>query len=123
MSTPDRTLQICRKLLENLHLNAEERREFAGARVPFSVMLVAARQALDEVPCLPPSLRPDLEFEGIVVESREDGYWVHECHEVGIGKYSTVATRHARDLADAVRAYVRANGGTAIDGIPIDYGT
>jgi 5-carboxymethyl-2-hydroxymuconate isomerase len=71
---------------------------------------------------LPASLRPDHEFEGVVIELRdEQTYVVHECHETGIGRYSPVKSRVAKDLFDALRAYVRANGGTAIDGVPINF--
>ena len=77
---------------------------------------------MDEVHFLPSSLRPEQEFEGVLVEQRDNSYIVHECHEIGVGRYSPVKWRVAKDLADALRAYVRSNGGTAIDGVPIQFG-
>jgi hypothetical protein len=120
--TPERHQQICRKLLDTLHITSEERLELGGERIPFSKLLASAQVALDEVPFLPSSLRPDHEFEGVIVERRDNSYIVHECHEVGAGRYSPVKSRVAKDLADALRAYVRSNGGTAIDGVPIHFG-
>jgi hypothetical protein len=122
MTTPERLQEICRKLLDTLHINAEERRELAGERIPFSTLIASAKAALDEVPFLPSTLRPDHEFEGVLIEQRGNSYVVHECHEVGVGRYSPVKLRVAKDLADALRAYVRVNGGTAIDGVPIQLG-
>jgi len=119
--TPERQLQICRKLLDTLHVTAEERRELGGGRLPFSVLVNSAQVALNEVHFLPSSLRPDHEFEGVVIEQCDQGYLVYECHEIGVGRYSPVTSRVAKDLGDAVRAYVRANGGTAIDGVPINF--
>ena len=119
--TPERHLQICRKLLDTLHINTEERRELGGNRVLFSALLTAAQAALDEVHFLPSFLRPDHDFEGVVIEQRGDTCLVYECHELGAGRYSPVKTRVAKDLSDALRAYVRANGGTAIDGVPINF--
>jgi hypothetical protein len=72
---------------------------------------------------LPSTLRPDQEFEGVVIEQRDQQtYLVYECHEIGTGRYSPIKSRVAKDLADALRAYVRSNGGTAIDGVPINFG-
>jgi hypothetical protein len=120
--TPERYQQICRKLLETQHVNAEERRDLGGERIPFSSLLATMQLALDEVAFMPAFLRPDHEFEGVVIEQRADRtYVVHECHEIGVGRYSPVKSRVAKDLSDALRAYVRANGGTAIDGVPINF--
>jgi hypothetical protein len=121
LTTPERHLQICRKLLDTLHITSEERSELRGERLFFSVLLVAAQATLDETHFLPSKLRPDHDFEGIVIEQREGAYLVHECHEIGVGRYSPVKVRVAKDLADALRAYVRSNGGTAIDGVPINF--
>jgi hypothetical protein len=120
--TPERHLQICRKLLDTLHITPEERRELGGERILFSALVNSAQVALDEVHYLPSTLRPDSEFEGIVIEQRDKTYLVYECHELGIGRYSPIKSRVAKDLHDALRAYVRANGGTAIDGVPINFG-
>jgi|SRR4051812_44791232 hypothetical protein len=119
--TPERHLQICRKLLDNLHITPEERRELGGERIRFSELVNSAQAALAEVRFLPSTLRPDQEFEGVVIEQREQTYLIYECHEVGIGRYSPVKSRVAKDLDEALRAYVRANGGTAIDGVPINF--
>ncbi len=119
--TPERHHQICRKLLDTLHLTPEERRELGGERILFSALVSSAQGVLDEVHFLPSTLRPDQEFEGVLIEQRDEGYVVHECHEIGTGRYSPVKSRVAKDLHDALRAYVRSNGGTAIDGVPINF--
>jgi hypothetical protein len=119
--TPERHRQICLKLLDTLHITSEDRRELGGQRLHFSALLEVARVSLDEVNFLPTLLRPDQEFEGVLIEKRGDTYLVHECHEIGVGRYSPVKVRVAKDLADALRAYVRAHGGTAIDGVPINF--
>jgi hypothetical protein len=121
LTTPERHLQICRKLLDSLHVTSEERKELGGSRLPFSLLLTAAQAVLDQTRFLPSILRPDQEFEGVVIEQREGSYLVHECHEIGVARYSPVKMRTAKDLADALRAYVRVNGGTAIDGVSIDF--
>jgi hypothetical protein len=121
LTIPERRRQICLKLLDSLHITADDRRELGGERLLFSALLAIARANLDEVNFLPAKLRPDHEFEGVVIEKRDDTYLVHECHEIGVGRYSPVKSRVAKDLSDALRAYVRANGGTAIDGVPINF--
>lgn len=121
MITPERHRQICLKLLDTLHISSEDRRELGGQRLLFSTLLEVARASLDETHFLPALLRPEHEFEGVVIEKRDDSYLVHECHEIGVGRYSPVKVRVAKDLADALRTYVRAHGGTAIDGVPINF--
>lgn len=122
LTTPERHQQICRKLLDTLHITSDDRRELGGERLLFSALVATARVALADVGFLPSSLRPDHEFEGVIIEQREgDTYLIHECHETGVGRYSPVKSRLAKDLPDALRAYVRANGGTAIDGVPINF--
>lgn len=122
VTIPERHQQIYRKLLDTLHITAEDRRELGGQRIPFSALVAVARVALDETKFLPAQLRPDHEFEGVVIEQREDHtYVVHECHEISVGRYSPVKARVAKDLLDALRAYIRTNGGTAIDGVPINF--
>jgi hypothetical protein len=122
LTTPERHRQICLKLLDTLHITAEDRRELGGERLLFSALIAIARATLDDVGFLPVLLRPDHDFEGVVIEKRDNTYLVHECHEIGIGRYSPVKARVAKDLSDALRAYVRAHGGTAIDGVPINFG-
>jgi hypothetical protein len=119
--TPERHVQICRKLLDTLHITTEERRELGGERIRFSELVTSAQAALEEVSFLPSSLRPDQDFEGVLIEQRNHTYLIYECHEIGVGRYSPVTSRVAKDLKEAVRAYVRANAGTAIDGVPINF--
>jgi hypothetical protein len=119
--TFERHLQICRKLLDTLHITTEERRELGGQRIRFSELVTTAQAALDEVSLLPSSLRPDQDFEGVLIEQRDQTYLIYECHEIGVGRYSPVKSRVAKDLKEAVRAYVRTNAGVAIDGVPINF--
>jgi len=119
--TPERHQQICLKLLDTLHITSDDRRELGGQRLLFSALIEVARVSLEEVNFMPTLLRPDHEFEGVVIEKRDNEYLVHECHEIGAGRYSPVKVRVAKDLGDALRAYVRAHGGTAIDGVPINF--
>ena len=120
VTIPENHRRIYRKLLDTLHVTNEDRLELGGQRIHFSALVASAEAALDEVNFLPSFLRPDHEFEGVMIEQRDQSYIVHECHEVGVGRYSPVKSRVAKDLADALRAYVRANGGTAIDGVQIN---
>lgn len=114
---------LCRKLLETLHLSVSERQALPDGRARFSVLLAAAADVLRAASWLPPTLRPSESFDGVVIEARPDGYWLHERHEVGVGRFSPVESRRAEGLAEAVEAYPRSAGGAAVDGVPIDYGS
>ena len=114
---------LCRKLLETLHLSVPERQALPGGRARFSVLLAAAADVLGSASWLPPERRPTEPFDGILIEARPDGYWLHERHEVGVGRSSSVASRRAEGLTEAVEAYLHSAGGAAVDGVPIDYGS
>lgn len=120
---------LCRKLLVTLHLNVPERRALPGGRARLSALVEAARGVLDAEGWLPPDLRPDDVFTGVLLEARPDGVWVHERHEVGVGRFSEVQSMRAVGLAEAVAARLRAEadpgplGRGGVDGVPIDYRT
>lgn len=109
--------ELCRKLLETLHLSVSERQALPGGRARFSALLTAAADLLRAASWLPSGRRPTEPFEGAIIEARPDGYWVHERHEVGVGRFSPVDSRRVGGLAEAVETYL----GSAVDGVPIDY--
>jgi hypothetical protein len=117
----DRECDLAAKLLQTLHLSVAERQELPGATMRFSTLVSATRVELARAPYLPSSLSPDADFDGIVLEFRDDVYWIHERHEASLGKFGPTSSRRARDLRDAVRAYVNAFGGSSIDAVPIDH--
>lgn len=116
------TRELCMKVLSSLHLSVPERQMLPGGRAPFAEMLMAVKKHLDTTGWFPRPMRPDgMIGESAVLELRGDEVWVHEPHEIGVRRYSSVQSRKAPDLAQAVRAYIRAQGGEPIDGVPVDW--
>jgi len=116
----DRECELASKLLQTFHLSVSERQELPSGTMRLSALVAAARSELARERYLPSRLRPASDFDGIVLEFRDDSYWIHERHESGIGRFGPTASRSAKDLRDAVRAYIRVHGGSSIDGVPID---
>ena len=113
---------LCRKLLANRHLSVPERRALPDGRARFSVLVAAVQEALSESCWFPFELKPGRDIgEGAVLEFRDGEFWVHEQHEVGVMRYSPIRSFRVADIAQAVRAYVKANGGSPIDGVAIDW--
>lgn len=113
---------LCRKLLAEHHLSVPERRALPEGRARFSVLVAAVQEALSHTGWFPVQLTPGRDIgEGAVLELREDGLWVHEQHEVGVMRYSAIRSFRVTGVAEAVRAYVEANGGGPIDGVAIDW--
>ena len=113
---------LCRKLLAEHHLSVPERRALPEGRARFSVLVAAVRETLSQTGWFPSRLRPGQEIgEGVVLELRDGALWVHEQHEVGVMRYSAIRSFRATGVAEAVRAYVEANGGGPIDGVAIDW--
>lgn len=109
------------KVLQTMHLSVSERLALPGGRLPFSSLVRAAEALLAEESWLPSSLKDATSLNGVVVEARGTEYWIHECHELGVGRFGAVASRRAATLEEAVRALLAANGGSVIDGIAVDY--
>lgn len=120
----DRELDLASKLLQTLHLSVAERQELPGGRLRLSVMVTAARIALTRDYFLPATLRPSSAFTGVVLELRDDSYWVHKQHEISVGRHGPTVSTSAHSLEEAVRQYVAVHAGTGkeprIDGVLID---
>jgi hypothetical protein len=59
--------------------------------------------------------------EGARIELRKQQVWLHEQHEIGVGRFGPIRSRRVRSVNEAVRLYIRANGGSPIDGIHVDW--
>lgn len=116
----DRELELASKLLQTLHLSVAERQELPAGKLRFSVLVTAARTDLARDYFLPSRLRPSSLFSGAVLELRDDSYWVHKQHEIGVGRHGPTVSMLAQNVEEAVRQYVTAHGGSQIDGVPID---
>ena len=113
---------LCRKLLATLHLNVPERQALPNGRARLSVLVEVVREALSETGWFPREFVPgQMIGEGAVLESRNGELWVHEQHEVGMMRFSPIRSFPVRSAAEAVRVYVKANGGPPIDGVEIEW--
>jgi len=55
------------------------------------------------------------------IEVRGGDIWLHEQHEIGVGRYSDIVSHRMASMTDAVKALVHATGGPPIDGISVDW--
>jgi hypothetical protein len=116
-------IRLARKLAATLHLNVDERQQLPGGEVRMSAIVAAMDASLKDVPFFPPHVRPGDGFDGVVIERRDDGsLWTHEQHEIAVGRFSPVRVTRAQTLTEAAQLYVRSQGRTEIDGVPIDWG-
>jgi hypothetical protein len=113
----DREAVLARKLAERFHLNVPERSELLGGTMRGSAFVAAVGEILVETGMFPRGWRPDRPFDGVIIESSDHGLVLHEQHEVGVMRYSGVASRMADSLESAVRAFVAGTFGDNIDGI------
>jgi hypothetical protein len=121
MNTADDECALAEKLLRTFHLSVPERATFSGGRMRLSTLVTAAERYLASGRCLPEGWTPESEFDGVVIELRGDGYWLHERAEVAIMRFSPLFSERADNLREAVRYYlnyyIQCVGG--LDGIPI----
>jgi len=114
--------ELGRKLLAEHHLSVPERRWLPGGRIRFSDLVAAVDEGLAESGWFPHPLRPDHVIgEGALVEARQGELWLHEQHEVGVGRFGPIRSYQVADLAEAVRAYIDADGGAPLDGVAVDW--
>jgi hypothetical protein len=114
------TRDLCVKLAETLHLSVAERRLLPGGRAPFSELLAGVRDRLLAHGWFPRPPDDEPIGNGALLELREGDTWVHEQHEIGVGRFGPVQVSRVGSLEEGVRAYLDANGGSPIDGVGID---
>ena len=114
--------ELCAKLLTKLHLSVPERQALPAGRARFSVVREVVAETLRETGWFPYPLNPARGIgDGALIEARGEDFYVHEQHEVGVGRYSAIRATRAPNLERAIRAYIEASRGSPIDGVPIDW--
>jgi hypothetical protein len=113
---------LIRKLLSTLHLSVVERRALPEGRARLSILVAVLEDALADSGWFPfePGHGNDV-GDGAVVQLHRGQIWVHEQHEVGVGRYGAVRSFRVANARDAIRAYITAHGGDPIDGVSVDW--
>ena len=115
-------MRLGRKLLTTFHLSVPEGQTLPSAGMPFSVLAAVVAADLAATGWFPEPMTPGEDFGGGArLEARGGEVWVHEQHEIGVSRYSPVRSYQAGSVEEAVRRYIRANGGSPMDGIWIDW--
>ena len=114
--------ELSLKLLETLHLNVPERQELPSAGVPFSEMIAGVEEQLAVRGWFPVRVLPGKDFgEGATIELRDKEIWVHEQHEIGVGRFSEIESRRVSSVRVAIKNLIKAAGGSPIDGVRVDW--
>ena len=114
--------ELSLKLLETLHLNVPERKELPSGGVPFSEMVAAVEQRLADRGWFPVRIVPgELIGDGATIELCDGEIWLHEQHEIGIGRFSEIESRRVASIGDAVRRLIEVDRGSPIDGVRVDW--
>lgn len=109
------------KLLQTLHLSVPERQAIPSTGLPAGVLARAVRTHLTEWGWFPAPPPADGIWTGARLQLRESKIWVHEQYEIGVNRFGPTRSRQVDSIAEAVRAYVEANGASSIDGVTIDW--
>ena len=124
MDEGSREEALIRKLVETWHLNVPGRRALPLHEVRGSRIVAAIADLVEESGWYPVSWRPDMGFDGGLIEKRShDLFLVHWKREVGVLRFETVETLGYNDRAKACEAYARRFFGDSIDGVPINWQT
>ena len=114
--------ELALKLLSTLHLNVPERKSLPAQGIPFSALVDAVESQISNGGSFPAALSGMSPIgDGARIEVRSGDIWLHEQHEIGVGRYSDIASRRMSSMSDAVKAFVFAIGGPPIDGIAVDW--
>jgi len=107
--------ELALELLSTLHLNVPERNSLPSKGIPFSSLVDTVESQISNGRWFPAPLSGSPPIGGgarIEVRGRE--IWLHEQHDIGVGRYSDIASRRMSSLSDAVKAFVLANAGQSI---------
>ena len=114
--------ELALKLLSTLHLNVPERSLVPPSGIPFSTLVDSVASQLSNGGWFPAPLSgvPPI-GDGARIEVRGGDIWLHEQHEIGVGRCSDIVSHRMASMTDAVKAFVHASGGPPIDGISVDW--
>jgi len=115
--------ELALKLLSTFHLSVPERKSVPPNGIPFSMLVDAVESQISNGGWFPAPLNDTAPAigEGARIEVRNGNIWLHEQHEIGMGRYSDIVSRRVSSMRDAVTDFVRANGGAPIDSVSIDW--
>ncbi len=114
---------LARKLAEEWHLNVAERRSLPIAGLPASAFVEAIRDILKASPWYPSDWpRDESTYDGAVITPNDNGFAIHERHEIGVMRFSDAVITQVATLEEAVRAFLKSTFKAGdIDGVPIDW--
>ena len=121
MGTEAELERVALKLLQTLHLSVPDRRAIPSDGLPASVLARVVGAHLTEQEWFPEPPPSNGIWTGARLQVRRSEIWVHEQYESGVNHFGPPRARQVNSIAEAVRAFVEANGGVAIDGVPIDW--
>jgi hypothetical protein len=120
--TGPEAVHVALKLLETFHLSVSERRTLPPGGIPLSSLVTAVSARLDAASWFPTAIDPGKGIgEGARIERRGPELWLHEQHELGVGRFGAIRSRLVDSIEEAIRLYVEANGGSPIDGVKVDW--
>lgn len=91
-------------------------------REGLNALVKAVDEVLERSNWFPSPMLPGRDIgEGAVIERRGTEIWAHQQHEIGVARFGRMESTRADDVASAIRALVRAHGGSPIDGVEIDW--
>lgn len=122
MNEDDETA-LARKLAEKWHLNVPERRSLPSSGIAASALVAAVGEILAETSSYPRNWSPDEPvYDGIVIAPTQDGFKLHERHEIGACRFSPATITEVATLEEAVRRFLQATYKVDdIDGVRIDW--
>jgi hypothetical protein len=115
-------LDLIYKLATNWHLSVLERELLPHRKAKASLVCNAITRILHNGGWYPQDWRPQLGFDGGVIELlSDDRCRIHWQAEVGVCRFASVGVQECRDPSEAATAWLRKMFPTDIDGVLIDW--
>lgn len=86
--------ELALKLLTTFHLNVPERKLIPSNGIPFSTLVDAVESQISNSGWFPGPVVKEPAGEVACLEMRDGEVWLHENHEIGVSRYSDIASHH-----------------------------
>ena len=112
-------IEAIEKLVDEFHLNVEERETFLDSPLLKDEVISGIGNIISQKGFYPSNWKPEIDFEGVFLEEKDEKYFAIYKAEESLAKYSVIETKEFEDKAEAARYAVEKMFAGAIDGIEI----
>jgi len=112
---------LAQKFALNWHLDVNDRQELSDGVLNGKLVCEEIIKILDENGWYPAAWKPDMDFDGGLIQKMGSGCKIHWKAEIGVMRYALVEVEDFKFIEDGVSSFANRFFGSEFDDIKIDW--